>query len=116
MSATNLRATLAAYAPLTALVSTRILSDRGEQTTQRPFVAFQLSETEYANTLSTDSTIVSETFSVACFADSRADSDAVADQVIAALKADFQNVTARVNDYAPEYDVHIVDVQVVWMD
>ena len=53
---------------------------------------------------------------MACFADSRADSDAVADQVIAALKADFQNVTARVHDYAPEYDVHIVDVQVVWMD
>jgi hypothetical protein len=116
MSATNLRSVLAGYAPLTSLVGTRIYSDRGEQSTIRPFIAFELNQTEYLNTLEGNQEVFSETFDIACFGDTRLAADAVADQVMAAVSADKQNVVGRVNDFIPEMDVFVTNIQVVWMD
>jgi len=78
MSSAALRAALVAHVPLTALVSTRIVSDRAEQTTQRPFCAFELEAVEYATTLYEINEIFSEVFHVACFADDRLGAEAAA--------------------------------------
>jgi Protein of unknown function (DUF3168) len=116
MSAVALRAALVAHTPLTALVSTRIVSDRAEQTMQRPFCAFELEAVEYITALADVNEIFSQTFRVACFADDRLKADQVADAVEAALQAVGQKVTGRVNDLIPELDIHVTEIQVLWID
>jgi hypothetical protein len=114
MSASNLRATLVAYTALTNLVGNRIVSDRAEQTTERPFIAFELDETEYIEVLNGGSEVWSETFHIACFADKRVEAEQIADQVEAALST--QKVIGRTNDFIPDLDIHVTDVHVRWFD
>jgi hypothetical protein len=97
------------------LVSTRIVADRAEQTTQRPFVIIEQTGTEYLHSLDGSiMDVLSEEYQVTCFADNRDGAEAVADQVILALAG--QRVIGRQNDLVPEFDVHTTAISVTWIE
>lgn len=109
----DFRAVLAAYAPLTALVGTRIAQNAVPQGGALPYVAFTASHApEYGldNTLHADLV----TFSVECWAESASAADAVADQVQAALLAQGHVCTNAGGTYDPELGLDATALQCEW--
>lgn len=80
----DFRALLAAYAPLTALVSTRIAQNAVPDAAGLPCVVFNAS---HARTHSLDASFATDecTLAVQCWAETAAVADAVADAVVAAV-------------------------------
>jgi hypothetical protein len=109
----DFRAVLAAYAPLTALVGTRIAQNAVPQGATLPYVAFTASHApEYGldNTLHGDAV----TFSIECWAESAAEADAVAVQVQAALLSEGVVCTAAGGTYDPEQGLDATALQAEW--
>jgi len=110
---TDFRAVLASYAPLTALVGTRIAQNAVPQGASLPYVAFTATHTpEYGidNTLHADLVM----FSVECWAESATSADAVAAQVQAALLAEGVVCTASGGTYDPEQGLDATALQAEW--
>ncbi len=113
---TDLRAALAGNAGVSALVSTRISSDRAEQGATRPFVVFSRVATEYQHGL--DGSVLGErvTFDVQCWADTRASAEAVANAVSAVFSANQRPILGRASGYDSELDLEATLLTVEWWD
>lgn len=83
-SETDFRALLAAHAPLTALVGTRIALNAVPEQSALPLVVYAVSHTR---TLGLDGSLLADqcSISVQCWADTGTQADAVADAVVAAV-------------------------------
>ena len=112
----DLRALLAAYAPLTALVSTRIAADRIEQGAGRPFVVFSRTATEPVQSLNGTVHANKASFDVQCWADTRTSAEAVADAIQDALVADARAIVARASGYDADLDLEATVISVDWWD
>lgn len=112
----DLRALLVAYAPLAALVSTRIAADRIEQGAIRPFVVYTRTGTEPVQTLDGTLHASKSTFDVQCWADTRAAAEAAADAIQAALVADFRAIVGRASGYDADLDLEATVISVDWWD
>lgn len=114
---TDFRAALIADGAVSALVGTRIATDRIEQGAARPFVVFSraatLPITDVAGTL-----LISQvTLDVQCWADTRLQADAVADAVSDAVRSiTTQQVTERSSVYDADLDMEGVQLTVEWWD
>jgi hypothetical protein len=114
---TDFRALLAAYAPLTALVSTRIAQDAVPEGSVFPLVVFAathditrgLDDTQHADQCS---------IQVQCWADTGVAASAVADAVMDAVAASTENVTVlgRSTTFDPELGADGVLLSVEWWD
>ena len=115
-SETDLRALLVANGTLTALVSTRIVSDRMEQAAARPFVVFSRVQTE--NNYGLDGTLLAArvVFDVQCWADTRSSAEAVANAVDAVLLANQRAVLSRTSGYDGDLDLEATLLSVEWWD
>lgn len=118
---TNLRADLAAYAPLAALVGTRIAADKVPQNSARPFAVFVRQETEVITTLDGASHGARIKFAVQCWGDTRASAEAVADAVQAALAASTREpygipIDDRSAAYDPDLDLEAVNLIFDWWE
>lgn len=113
---TDLRAALAAYPAVTALVGSAIVSDRMEQGTPRPFIVFSRTDTQYTQGL--DGTIFAEraVFDLQCWADTRASSNTVADAITTMLQADQRAILSRTSAYDPDLDLEATLLSVEWWD
>lgn len=113
---TDLRAALAAYPAVTALVGSAIVSDRMEQGTPRPYIVFIRADTQYTKGL--DGTIFAERseFDVQCWADTRASANAVADAITTMLDADQRTILSRTTAYDPDLDLEATLLSVEWWD
>lgn len=110
---TDLRALLAGYAGLTALVGTRIAQNEMLQDVARPYLVWTVQHTpEYGldNTLHGDACV----FAVECWGDTSLAADAAADQVVAALLSQGRVVTARASAYEPDMGLHATVVTAEW--
>lgn len=112
----DLRALLAAYAPLAALVSTRIAADRIEQGAIRPFVVFTRTGTETIQTLNGAVHANKATFDVQCWANTRTSAEAVADAIQDALVADARAIVGRASGYDADLDLEATVISVDWWD
>ena len=112
----DLRALLVAYAPLTALVSTRIAADRIEQGAIRPFVVFTRTGTEPIQTLDGAVLANKASFDVQCWADTRTSAESVADAIQAALVADARAIVGRASGYDADLDLEATVISVDWWD
>lgn len=112
----DLRALLVAYAPLTALVSTRIAADRIEQGAARPFVVYTRTGTEPVQTLDGTLHASKATFDVQCWADTRTAAEAVADAIQAALVADARAIVGRASGYDADLDLEATVISIDWWD
>jgi hypothetical protein len=81
---TDFRALLAGYAPLSALVGTRIALNAVPEGSVAPLVVFAA---EHDRTLGLDNTLLADrcALEVQCWAENATDADAVADAVVAAI-------------------------------
>jgi hypothetical protein len=106
-------AVLAGYAPLAALVGTRIAQNAVPQGAALPYVAFTSS---HAPEFGLDNTLHADlvTYSVECWADGAAEADAVADQVRAALLAEGVLCTSSGGTFDPEQGLDATALQVEW--
>lgn len=113
---TDLRTLLLATTAVTALVGTRVAADRIEQGATRPFVVFSRTGTERSKGL--DGTVhgVKATFSLQCWADTRAAADAVAVAVTTALEANHQTIISQAAAYDAELDLEAADLSVDWWE
>lgn len=112
----DLRALLVAYAPLTALVSTRIAADRIEQGAIRPFVVYTRTATEPVQSLDGAVHANKATFDVQCWADTRTSAEQVADAIQAALVADARAIVGRASGYDADLDLEATVISVDWWD
>lgn len=112
---TDFRAALAGYAPLTALVGTRIAQNAVPQGADLPYVAFTAQHTP---DLGLDNTLLANgvTFSIECWAQTAAQADAVADQVRAALLAEGVVCTSRSTSYDPEVGLDATVLVAEWWE
>jgi hypothetical protein len=112
---TEFRALLAAYAPLTALVGTRIAQNAVPQAAALPYVAFTAS---HAPEFGLDNTLLSNvvTFSVECWAETAAAADVVANQVKAALLADARVCTSRSSAFDPDVGLDATVLTCEWWE
>lgn len=114
---TTFRALLAAYAPLTALVGTRIAQDVMAQGQPTPFVVFTASHDLSHNLLGE---VIADAcmLSVQCWATTSAQSQALADAVQAAVATAPADVgattTNRTGGYDEETDLHATVLTVEW--
>lgn len=118
MSAENaLRAALVAYAPLTALVSTRISADRAEQGTARPLVVFGRTASEPLQSMDGSVLATMVALDVECWADTRLSAEAVADTATAAIRATLPNsVVNRSSVIDGELDLEGSILSVNWWE
>ena len=102
----DFRATLAAHAPLTALVGSRIALNAVADGAGTPLVVFTAT---HNRTLGLDNSLLADQCSLAvqCWADTAAAADAVADAVIAAVAAAPAASGAVVVDRASTFDPDI---------
>lgn len=112
----DLRALLVAYAPLTALVSTRVAADRIDQGAARPFVVYTRTGTEPVQTLLGAVVGTKASFDVQVWADTRLVAEAVADAVQDALVADARAITSRSSGYDADLDLEATVISVDWWD
>ncbi len=112
----DLRALLVAYAPLLALVSTRIAADRIEHGTVLPFVVFTRTGTEPVQNLTGDVLANKATFDVQCWANTRSSAETVADAIQAALVADGRAIVGRASGYDADLDLEATVISVDWWD
>lgn len=112
----DIRALLAGYAPLTALVSTRIALNAVPQDSPLPVVAFSTSGSpEY--TLSDEPVDYALSVEVQCWADTSAAAISVAAAVRAAIEADAPRrgwVVAESTGYDSAMDLHAQIITVEW--
>lgn len=110
---TDFRGLLAAYAPLTALVGTRIAQNAVPQGAALPYIAYVAQhQPEYGldNTLHASAV----TITCECWADTAAAADAVADHVQAAVEADDRVITARASSFDPDVGLDATVLSVEW--
>ena len=100
---TEFRALLAGYAPLTALVATRIAQDAVPEGAAAPLVVFAGS---HQRTLGLDNTLLADqcTLIVQCWGNTGAQAAQVADAVIAAVATATASAGAVVVDRATTFD------------
>lgn len=113
---TDLRAALAAYAPLTALVGDHISADRIDQDAGRPFVVFTQTGQDKHRALDGSSHGTQTAIELQCWGDTRTSADAVADAVEAALDALYQHSTNRADGYDGDLDLEAAILTVDWWD
>lgn len=104
---------LAAFAGLTALVSTRIYPDVMPDTPTYPAVTYQLTSSKTEKGALTDPPLCQATFQITAWAKSRVDARKIADQIRAALDR-LRAVTVSgvtVNDCFFEGDVDLIDFE-----
>lgn len=114
---TDFRSTLAAYAPLAALVNTRIAQDAIAEGARGPLVVFSA---RHDLTLGLDNTVLADacTLDVQCWAATGAQAAAVADAVTAAVgtapAASGAVVTGRATTHDPDLGLDGVQLTVEW--
>ena len=114
---TDFRALLAAHAPLTALVGTRIALNATPEASALPLVVFAAAHDRQMNV---DGTLAYDacTLAVQCWADEPSAADAVADAVIAAVAtaaaARGAVVTERATTFDPELGTDGATLTVSW--
>lgn len=109
----DLSTLLGAYAPLTALVGTRIAQNAVPQGSALPYVAFATQQQpEYGLDNTLHATAV--TISCECWADNAADADAVADEVQAAIELDGRVVISRASTFDPDVGLDATVITVEW--
>jgi len=114
---TSLRALLLAAPAVTALISGRIASDRIEQGTPRPFVMFTRTGTTPYTTIDGQVMAVQAQLEIQCWADSRAQADAVALAVTNAIRATTtQTVSGQSAAYDGELDLESTLLTVEWWE
>ena len=112
---TELRALLLAATAVTALIGNRIASDRIEQGTARPFVMFTRTATTPYVTIDGQVLASQAQLEIQCWADSRAQADAVGEAVTAAIRASTtQTVTGQSAAYDGELDLESTLLTVEW--
>ena len=112
---TDLRAALLASPAVTALVGTRVVSDRMEEGAPRPFVVFTRTATRYDEDLTTGAALGgTATIELQVWADSRAAAEALADACEAAVRQADQEVQSRASGYDPDLDVEAVVIVIDW--
>lgn len=111
---TMLRATLAAHAPLVALVGSRIAADRAEEGWPRPFVVFSRTGNENHADIN-NRTLGAQVFiELQVWADSRASAEAVAQACQDAIEDAGEAVASRSSGYDSELDVEASMLMVEW--
>ena len=114
---TDFRALLAAHAPLTALVGTRIALNAAPEGQEPPLVVFGC---RHDRTLGLDGTLLADqcALDVQCWADSAVAADAVADAVVAAVANANPDagacVITRASTHDPELGLDGVVMTVEW--
>lgn len=112
---TDLRAMLLASPAVTALVGTRVVSDRMEEGAPRPFLVFTRTGTRYDEDLTTGAALGgTASIELQVWADSRSTAEAVADACEAAVRAADQEVLSRASGYDPDMDVESVVLMIDW--
>lgn len=112
----DLRALLLADAAVAALVGTRIAADRIEQGAARPFIVFTRTATERTKGLNGVVHGVQATLDVQCWADTRAQSEAVAEAAQSAIEQALQTIANRSAGYDAELDLEAALLSVVWWE
>lgn len=97
------------HAPLNVLVGGRIHVDRRDEDEDLPSVVYQRPGTTFVNTIHGTVAATITTIGVSCVGASRADSEAVAEQVLAAAGGDFVP-RDRASDYDPETQYHFTTI------
>ena len=111
----DLRALLIAAPAVTTLVGQRISADRIEQGTARPFVMFTRTATTPYVTIDGQVLASQAQLDIQCWADSRAQADAVGAAVTAAIRATTtQTVTGQSAAYDGELDLESTLLTVEW--
>ena len=114
---TDFRATLAAHAPLVALVGSRIAQDAVPEGAKPPLVVYAAT---HSRTLGLNGTLLADacTLQVQCWADTGAQASAVADAVTVALQTAPADsgacVTERATTFDPEMGLDGVQLTVEW--
>ena len=112
---TDLRALLLTVPAVTALIGSRIASDRIEQGTARPFVMYTRTGTVPYTTIDGQVMATQALIEIQCWADSRAQADAVAEAVTTAIRATTtQTVTGQSAAYDGELDLESTLLTVEW--
>ena len=112
----DFRALLAAHAPLTALVGTRIALNAVPEQSALPLVVYAVS---HSRTLGLDNSLLADQCAIAvqCWADTATAADAVADAVVAAIAtaaAGQAAVLARSTTFDPEMGLDGTELTVEW--
>jgi hypothetical protein len=115
-AATVLRALLAADAGVTTIAAQRISRDLAGQGTARPMVVFGVAATEIERGLNGVVHGRRTEFALQCVADTRAQADALADAVQAALDGAHQYVTARDDVYDGALDIFVSALTASWWE
>ena len=114
---TDLRTLLLATTAVTALVGTRVAADRIEQGSTRPFVVFSRTGTTPYETIDKQLLASQVALDVQCWADTRAQADAVANAVAAAVRGTpTQMVLQRSSAYDSELDLEATMLSVEWWE
>jgi len=101
-----LRNLLTASSALTAIVGSRIVSDRAEQEWQKPFIMFSRSGTEYTKDLQNNILLREAKIEVQIWADTRAESANIAQIIEGILSGGIHEVSDRNDLYNEELDEH----------
>ena len=105
----DLYTALSGYAGLTALVDTRIHADVRDEDEDLPSVVYRRLKTEHINTIHGTVVATTATLGVSCVGESRASSEAVAEQVLAAVGGNFVAQDRR-SDYDPDTQYYITTI------
>jgi hypothetical protein len=105
-------ATLAAAAPVTALVGTKVYIDESPQETEAPFVVFERSDTDAMMTIHGSVAANRTTLRLGCFSETRAEAEAIANAIIAALVPAGFIIEGRAGDFDPETGAYVTVVEV----
>ncbi len=118
----DLRTDLLAYAPLSALIGTKLAADKVDKAVTRPFIVFVV-EREPHHTLDNTLQTTRYEFQFQCWADTRAEAEQVADALEAALAQSEAvepggiPVEARTTAHEPDLDLEAVNITCdVWKD
>lgn len=112
---TDLRALLLSTTAVTNLIGTRIASDRIEQGTARPFVMFTRTGTVPYTTIDGQVLATQALLEIQCWADSRAQADAVGEAVTAAIRGTTtQTVSGQAAAYDGDLDLESTLLTVEW--
>jgi len=101
-----LRNLLTASSALTAIVGSRIVSDRAEQEWQKPFIMFARNGTEYTKDLQNNILMREAKIEVQIWADTRAESANIAQIIEGILSGGMHEVSDRNDLYNEELDEH----------
>lgn len=113
-AATDLRAALASYTALVALVADRIAQDFVEPNTARPYLAYTAGELQTERGMGGDVLSTRQPFALQCWADNRLAAVAVADAAEDAIEAAGQRVSSRTTGYDDELDLECEILNIDW--